>query len=143
MFNPGGTNAAGVLTVGNLGFDFSYHSNLLFTTIANAAGPGAATLGTSSIIRVDPYFVPLNPPQPDPAADDLDDSDARLSAIARQAGNVIYAVDAIEVGVTTNSGFYSGQAAIRWYKINATNHNGFSATVPETAGQACFRLSLQ
>ena len=37
---------------------------------------------------------------------------------------MIYAVHAVEANAHTNSaGFWDGQAAIRWYKINAANHS--------------------
>ena len=124
VFNPAGTGNATVLAVGSLGVDFAFHSNLVFSGIANAAGPGGALLSAPSSIPVTPYFVPINPPQPDPAANDLDDGDARISAIVRQIGDVIYAVHDEEANAhLDNTGFWTGQAAIRWYKINAANHS--------------------
>jgi hypothetical protein len=123
VFNPAGTVSATVVAVASQGTDFAYHNNLLVSSIANAAGPGAAVLSAPASIPVDPYFVTINPPQPDPAANDLDDGDLRFSAIARQIGDVIYAVDGVEFNAHTNgSGFWTGQAAIRWYKISAANH---------------------
>ncbi len=122
VFNPAGTNSATVVSVGDLGLDFAYHTNVVVSSITNAAGPGHATLSAPSAITVTPYFVPINPPQPDPTADDLDDGDARISAIVRQVGNVIYAVHAEEVNVTSQGGIYSGQAAVRWYQIDATSY---------------------
>lgn len=124
IFNPAGTSNATVLAVGSLGTDFAFHSILNVSSIANAAGPGPAVLGTPATIPVTPYFVPINPPQPDPTADDLDDGDARISAIVRQVGDVIYAVHDEEANAhLDNTGFWTGQAAIRWYKINASNHS--------------------
>jgi hypothetical protein len=123
VFNPGGTGSARIVAVASLGTDFAYHSTLVISSITNAAGPGAALLSAPSSIPVAPYFVPINPPQPDPAADDLDDGDLRISAVARQVGNVIYAVDAVEANAHLDNGFYAGQAAIRWYKINASNYS--------------------
>jgi hypothetical protein len=123
VFNPAGTGSATVLAVGDLGLDFAYHSNLDISFISNAAGPGAAVLSAPLSIPVTPYFVPINPPQPDPTADDLDDGDARFSAIVRQVGGVIYAVHSTEANPhVDNTGFWAGQAAIQWYRINATNH---------------------
>ena len=124
VFNPGGTGSAPVVAVGDLGVDFAFHSNLAIASITNGGGPGAALLSAPSSIPVTPYFVPINPPQPNPAADDLDDGDARISAVVRQVGNVIYAVHAEEVNPHTDTnGFWIGQAAIRWYKINATDYS--------------------
>lgn len=121
VFNPAGTGSARVVAVGSLGIDFAFHSNLVFSTITHAAGPGAARLSAPSSIPVDPYFVTINPPQPDPAADDLDDGDARISAVARQVGNVIYAVHGVEADALLVGDRWTGQAAIRWYKIDASN----------------------
>jgi hypothetical protein len=124
VFNPTGASNAAVLAVGNSGADFAFHSNLVVSAISNVIGPGAAVLGTPSSIPVPSYFVPINPPQPDPAANDLDDGDARISAIVRQVGSVIYAVHAVEANpyMDTN-GFWNGHAAIRWYKIKAADHS--------------------
>jgi hypothetical protein len=124
IFNPMGTSNAAVLAVGSLGVDFAFHSNLVATAISNAGGPGAAVLGAPASIPVPAYFVPINPPQPNPAANDLDDGDARISAVARQVGSVIYAVHAVEANpYKDTSGFWNGQAAIRWYKLNAADHS--------------------
>jgi hypothetical protein len=124
VFNPTGTSNAAVLAVGNSGADFAFHSNLVISAISNASGPGAAVLSTSSIIPVPAYFVPINPPQPDPAANDLDDGDARISAIVRQVGSVIYAAHAVEVNAHLDANTnWTGQAAIRWYKISAADHS--------------------
>ena len=122
VFNPSGTGSARVVAVASFGTDFAPHSTLVVSSITNAAGPGAAVLSAPSSIPVDPYFVTINPPQPNPAATNLDDGDLRFSAIARQVGDVIYAVDGVEVDahVDTN-GLWAGQASIRWYKINAVN----------------------
>ena len=124
VFNPTGTSNGAVLAVGNSGADFAFHSNLVVAAISNAIGPGAAVLSAPSSIQVPTYFVPINPPQPDPAANDLDDGDARFSAVVRQVGDVIYAVHAVEVNPSMDTnGIWSGQAAIRWYKISAANHS--------------------
>jgi len=124
VFNPTATSNATVLAVGSLGVDFDFHSNLIATAISNAGGPGGAVLGAPASIAVPSYFVPINPPQPDPAANDLDDGDARFSAMVRQVGSVIYAVHGVEANpLKDTNGFWSGQAAIRWYKINAADHS--------------------
>lgn len=124
VFNPAGTNSAQVVAVGDLGKDYAYHSTLVISSIANAAGPGSAILSAPSSISVNPYFVPINPPQPDPAATNLDDGDSRISAIAQQVGSVIYAVHSEEADAHLDSNQnWTGQAAIRWYKINAADHS--------------------
>jgi hypothetical protein len=121
--NPAGAYSARVVAVGNVGADFAYHSNLVISAIANATGPGIALLSQPTSIPVNPYFVPINPPQPNSAAGDLDDGDSRVSAVAQQVGSVIYAVHGEEANVHLENGYYAGQAAVRWYKINATNYS--------------------
>ena len=100
-----------VVAVGNLGYDFRPHSTLIGSTVSNAAGPGVATLGPATTITVPAYNVPINPPQPD-GSDNLDDGDARLSALAYQVNGSLYAVHAIQV---------NNQASVRWYRLSATN----------------------
>jgi len=76
-------------------------------------GGGAnASLAPATFISVDPYLVPLDPTQPDGTAT-LADNDARLSAKVNAVGGIHYAVHNIEV---------NGRAAIRWYRLNATNY---------------------
>ena len=124
VFDPGGTNSAQVVAVGDLGEDYAYHSNLVICSIINAAGPGSAILSTPSSISVNPYFVPINPPQPDPAATNLDNGDSRISAIVQQVGSVIYAVHDEEVNAHLDSNqVWTGQAAIRWSTINAADYS--------------------
>jgi hypothetical protein len=124
VFDPAGKGSATIVAAASFGIDFAYHSNLIISSITNAAGPGAALLSPPSSIPVDSYFVPINPPQPDPAADDLDDGDSRFTAIVRQVGDIIYAVHGEETDVhVDNSGYWAGQAAVRWYKINARDHS--------------------
>jgi hypothetical protein len=50
----------------------------------------------------------------------MEDGDARISAIVRQVGDAICAVHDEEVSVHVQGGLCSGQAAVRWYKLNAT-----------------------
>ncbi|MCX6926432.1 MAG: hypothetical protein NT154_24975 [Verrucomicrobia bacterium] len=123
VFNPGGSGGAKVVAVASFGTDFAYHSNLVISTISHAAGPGAALLSSPSSISVNPYVVPINPPQPNPAANDLDDGDSRISAIVRQVGNVIYAVHDEEANAVFDGSTWIGHAAVRWYKINATDNS--------------------
>ena len=85
-----------VVAVSSLGYDFAAHSDLILSTVLNAAGPGAATLTPSSTVPTPPYYVPINPPQPNPSAQ-LDDGDARIGAVAYRVNGLIYAVHAVEV----------------------------------------------
>lgn len=108
---PGG---AVVIATEDDGSTFLPLNSLKRVTIQNGGGPGAS-LGPASTISVNPYLIPINPPQPD-GSDNLDDGDVRFGAMCYQVGNTIYAVHCVDVG-TSNSPL----AALRWYKINATN----------------------
>jgi len=70
-----------------------------------------ASLADSQKVPVDAYSFPLDPVQPDGKAT-LADNDSRLSARVYTVGGVIFAVQSIEV---------NGRAAIRWYRVAATN----------------------
>jgi hypothetical protein len=61
---------------------------------------------------VDPYTFPIDPAQPD-GSSNLSDNEARLSASTYTLGGILCAAQSIEV---------STRAAIRWYRIDATNH---------------------
>jgi hypothetical protein len=106
-----------VLAVGNLGVDVNTGSltgpqtNLVISNFLNAGTTNATLVSPAVILSVPPYSVPINPVQPD-GSNDLDDGDARFSASVRRVGDVLYAVQG--VGGTN-------RAAIRWYRINATN----------------------
>jgi hypothetical protein len=102
-----GSGSGDVLAVINL---FAGNS-LQATKVLNGNSTNAA-LATATSISVDPYTVCIDPVQPDGTAN-LGDGDSRLSARVYTVGGVIYAVHNIEVG--TN-------AAIRWYRINATDY---------------------
>ncbi len=118
-----GSAGGDVLAVGDLGLDFLPHSTLVASTILNAGGPGAATLDPATTISVDPYLVPINPPQPD-GSHNLDDGDARVSAPVFRVNGVLFAVHGTEI---------SNRAAIRWYRISATNHTVLeSGTIADT-----------
>jgi hypothetical protein len=99
-----------VLAIGDLGYDFESHSNLVVFAVENAASSNAS-FSTPISLPVPPYSVPLNPPQPG-GADNLDDGDARLGASVYRVGDFLYAVHAVEV---------SNRAAIQWFQVNATN----------------------
>src|SRR5207249_4043773 len=73
-------NACGqskVLAMGDLGYDFHGHSNLVSFAVQNTCGPGPATLDPPTLLSVPAYWVPINPTQPD-GNNTLDDGDARL-----------------------------------------------------------------
>ncbi len=112
-----GSGGGNMLATASLGFDpvhgnFVTNTSLIGFTIQNAAGPGSATLTTPITLTVPPYTVPLDPTQPDGTAS-LADNDARFSALVYKVGGVFYAVHNTEV---------NNLAAIRWYRINATNY---------------------
>jgi len=106
-----GGETGDVLAAGDLGIDFLPHSTLIGSTVHNAAVAGGATLGAPTTITVTPYLVPIDPPQPD-GTTNLDDGDARLSAIVQCVGGVLYAVQGTEV---------DNRAAVRWYRLSAAN----------------------
>ncbi len=104
------SSGAKVLAVGSLGIDFLPHSNLVSFAVLNAADTNALLTAPTNII-VPGYNVPINPTQPD-GNNTLDDGDNRFSAMVRQVDGILYATHGCQV---------SNRAAIRWYKINATN----------------------
>jgi hypothetical protein len=106
-----GTESGDILAVGDLGLDFLAHSNLICSTVLNPTHAGGATLSAPVTLTVTPYLVPIDPPQPD-LSSNLDNGDARFSAMVRGVGGVLFAVHNIEV---------NNRAAIRWYRLNAAN----------------------
>ena len=117
------SSSGNVLAVGNLGLDYAPHSTLKASTVLKAEGPSAATLAAPTTITVSPYSVPINPPQPD-GTSDLDDGDTRLTAQVYTVGGVLYAVHSTEV---------ASRAAIRWYRLSATNYTVIeSGTITDT-----------
>jgi hypothetical protein len=76
-----------------------------------AASTTNASLADSTKIPVAAYSFPIDPVQPDGTAT-LADNDSRLSARVYTVGGVMFAVQNIEV---------NARAAIRWYRISATN----------------------
>ena len=114
---------ATVLAMGDLGYDYEAHSNLVSFAVQNATGPDPATLTVPAGINVDPYSVPINPTQPD-GNNTLDDGDARLSAKVYQLGGILYAVHGCQV---------NGHAALRWYNIRAADQSLLqSGTIADT-----------
>ena len=83
---------------------------LILSKVLNA-DTANASLADSKKVSVDEYIVPIDPVQPDGSAS-LADNDARLSARVYTVGGVMFAVQSIEV---------NSRAAIRWYRISATN----------------------
>ena len=109
-----GSGVGNVLAVGSIGIDnsgnFVTNTQLVVTQIKNPAGPAKPTI-SSTQMTVPPYTAPLNPAQPD-GSNNLDDGDARLSGSVCELNGVIYAVHSTQIG---------NLAAIRWYRIDATN----------------------
>jgi len=121
------TGAESILAVESSGIDFAPHSLLKRAVIQNAAGPGA-TLSAATNISTAATLVPLNPFQPN-GTNTLDDGDLRFSATCYQAGEIIYAVQCVDVGSTN-----SPLAALRWYKIAAANNTVIqSGTISNSA----------
>lgn len=83
---------------------------LILSKVLNADTTNGV-LTASTNIPIAAYSVPFDPKQPDGTAT-LADNDARLSARVYTVGGVIFAAQSIEV---------NGRAAIRWYRISATN----------------------
>jgi len=108
------TSAESVLAVGDLGFDYMPHSNLVGVAIQNAASEGAATLGSPKTISIPAYSIPINPLQLGGLTDNIDDGDARISAMVYRVGDVIYATHGTQM---------DDRAAIQWFRINAPTLN--------------------
>jgi hypothetical protein len=70
-----------------------------------------ATLPPATVIPVDPYTYPIDPVQPD-GSDNLGDNESRLSSFTYTVNGIIYVAQSIEIDI---------RAAIRWYRIDATN----------------------
>jgi hypothetical protein len=109
-----GSANGNILSTDSLGFDlitdnFVTNTLLVAFTVQNAAGPGSATLSSSTFLSVPSYTAPLDPPQPD-GSTNLSNGDARFSAPVYQLNGVLYAIHNTEV---------AGRAALRWYRINA------------------------
>jgi hypothetical protein len=104
-----GSSTGNVLGTGDINSD----SQLIGSTVLNA-GNTNATLAAAVIIPVTQFDAPFpfDVTQPDGTAT-LSANDARFSSRAYTIGGVIYAVHNIQV---------NGRAAIRWYRINATNY---------------------
>ena len=107
------TGSEPVLAVESDGTDFQYHSTLKCFAVSNSPSANAV-LGTVSNVVVPPYFVPFNPAQPD-GQNSLDDGDLRIGSYAVQIGDDIYAVHGVELNTSPP------QAAIRWYRISASD----------------------
>ena len=112
-----GSGRGSVLAAAGPGYDFNTGNLVDETTlfnyvVSNAAGH-AATLTGRTTFSVPSYSAALDPTQPD-GSDNLDDGDARFSAMVYEVGGVLYAVHNTEV---------NNLAAIRWYRINAADHS--------------------
>jgi len=113
------SSAEFVLSVGDLGYDFAPHSNLVAVAIQNAAAPGGALLDNPADISVPAYSVPLDASQPG-APDNIQDDDARISATVYRVGDSVYATHSIET---------DNRAAVQWFKIDALNRNVLDAGI--------------
>jgi hypothetical protein len=112
-----GSSGGNVLSTGGLGYDLNTGKPVTDTTlkgcnVQNAAGPGSATLSSSTTPSVPGYTAPFPPYQPDDTQT-LDPGDCRFSASIYRVGGVLFAAHSTVV---------SGFDAIRWYRINATNY---------------------
>ena len=83
--------------------------NLRSTKLNNAAGPGAASLGSTTAIAAPAFSVPVNLHQPDGTAT-LRNIDNRIGAAVYEVNGVIFAAHV----TTVNS-----RSAIRWYRLDA------------------------
>src|SRR5690606_32979704 len=86
----------------------TFSDNYLYRTdLTNTAGPGAQLTPEATLIEVDSYEFPPNAAQPD-GTRTIGLIDHRIKSHVLQVGDMIYAVQDIEVGAN---------AGIRWYKI--------------------------
>lgn len=115
ILQPAVTDGAGssggeaVLAIGDLGVDLQPHSTLASCVVSGTASSGNATVSNGKPLAVPAYTVPINPQQPG-GVDTLDNGDARISAMVRRVGDVLYAVHAVEL---------NNRAAIQWFKVDA------------------------
>lgn len=110
-----GSGQGNILSTGGVGIDVNgdpiTNGALVTFQVLNPAGPGQATLSAATRLSVTPFSAPPDPVQPDGSAN-LDDGDARFSARVYEVKGVVYGVHAVQSG---------DRAAIRWYRIDATN----------------------
>src|SRR5262249_32708434 len=104
-----GTGDEAILAMGDLGYDFAAHSNIVLFAVHNSANPGA-TVSSPISIPVPPYEIPITPPQPG-GVDNLDDGDGRLSASVYRVGDVLYGVHGVQ---------FNNHAAIQWFLVSAS-----------------------
>jgi hypothetical protein len=102
-----GSSAGDILAAGNI-----FVGNRLVASKVLDGNTTNAALQPPVSIAVDDYTYPIDPVQPD-GSSNLSDNDARLSAKVYTVGGILYAAQSIEVGT---------RAAIRWYRISATNY---------------------
>lgn len=108
-----------ILSVGDIGSDSNFHSNLFVFHVLGAGTPNA-TLSTPVQVIVDPYVCPFNADLgvPQFAATQPDDTqtlqanDPRFAAKVYNVGGVLYAAHNTE---------FNNLLAIRWYRIAANN----------------------
>ncbi len=114
-----GSASGSVLSVGDIGTDSSFHSNVVWFAVQNAGGLSPALTAPMSL-NVLPYQVPDNDIagvpqftalQPD-GTTTLQANDARLSAKVYAVNGILYAV---------HNTLFNGRLAIRWYRIRAAD----------------------
>ena len=115
-----GSSTGNVLGMGDIGNDSAPHSNIVCSVVLNGGAP-TATLAPAISINVSPYVVPFNsdlvtplfnPTQPD-GTTNIMANEARLSGKVYAVNGSLYAAHSTEV---------NNRIAVRWYRINATNH---------------------
>jgi hypothetical protein len=88
------------------------NNSMVAFAIQNAGGPGAVTLSSPKVLSVPGYTAPPNAMQPD-GSSNLVTWNAVFTANVYRAGGILFGTDAVQVGE---------HAAIRWYRLSATNH---------------------
>jgi hypothetical protein len=111
-----GTAGGDVLATGGWGWDYANNINetnhsLVGFAVQGAGGPGQATLSNVKMLAVPPYTAPPNASQPD-GSSNLIDGDAAFTAAVYRVGGVLFATHMVQL---------NNHAAIRWYRVDATN----------------------
>ena len=101
-----GSGVGDILAAGDI-----FNGNTLMESKVLDGDTANATMLPATPISVDPYSYPFDATQPD-GSDNLSDNEARLSSKVYTVGGVIYAAQNINV---------NNRAAIRWYRLDATN----------------------
>ncbi len=102
-----GSGLGDILAAGNI-----LAGNTLVASKVLDGDTANASILPGTPIAVDPYTFPIDPTQPD-GSENLSDNESRLSAKVYTVGGILYVTQSIEV---------NNRAAIRWYRISATNY---------------------